>query len=82
MSGSRSSPTLPRLRVVGDLLETIAEHVLLRTRRSSRFVAETDQSRSGSVDTRAETSLHLHARAAFVSAQDLVRVDADQIHMG
>ena len=73
---------VPRLRLVIDMMETIAEHVLLRTRRSSRFVAETDQCRSGSIDFRAETSMHLHARAAFVSAQDLVRVDADQIHMG
>jgi hypothetical protein len=71
-----------KLRSMGEVVETFADHVLTRVKRSSRFIEESDQMRAGSIDHRAEGTLHLHAEVAFVTADTVVRVDADQIHMG
>ncbi len=71
-----------KLRSIGELVETLAEHVLTRAKRSSRFIEEADQLRSGEIDHRAEGTLQLQAKSAFITGETVVRVDADQIHMG
>lgn len=71
-----------KLRSIGELVETFAEHVLTRARRSSRFIEEADNLRSGEIDHRAEGTMQLQAKTAFITAETVVRVDADQIHMG
>lgn len=71
-----------RLRAVGDFFETLAEHVLTRARRSSRFVEEADQLRSGEIDHRAAGTLQVSGRTTLIAGETLVRVDAEQIHMG
>ncbi len=71
-----------RLRLVGDTLETLAERVLSRVRRSFRFVTETEQLRAGEIDHRAEQTLTLRGQTAFLTGETLVKVDAEQIHMG
>ena len=80
--GRRVSWYVSRLRSMGDLVETFAEHVLTRAKRGSRFIEGSDQMRAGDIDHRAEGTLQLQAEAAFVTADTIVRVDADQIHMG
>lgn len=81
-AGQRLTVHLSSLRVIADLVETLAERVLLRARRSTRFVTDTDQTRAGAIDHRADGPLHLHGDTAFVTGKALVRVDAAQIHMG
>lgn len=71
-----------RLRAVGDFFETLAEHVLTRAKRSSRFVEEADHLRSGEIDHRAAGTLQLAGKTTLISGETLVRVDAEQIHMG
>ena len=71
-----------KLRFVGDVLETLAERLLTRVRRSFRFVTEGEHLRAGEIDLRAEQTLMLRGQTAFVTAETLVKVDADQIHMG
>ena len=80
--GRRASWYVSRLRSMGDVVETFAEHVLTRAKRASRFIEESDQMRAGDIDHRAEGTLQLQANAAFVTADTVVRVDAEQIHMG
>lgn len=80
--GRKISWYVNKLRSLGEVVETFAEHVLTRATRSSRFIAESDQMRAGDIDHRAEGTLQLQADLAFVSADTLVRVDAEQIHMG
>ena len=80
--GRKASWYVGKLRSLGDVVETFAEHVLTRAQRASRFIAETDQMRAGDIDHRAEGTLQLQADLAFVTADTLVRVDAEQIHMG
>ena len=64
------------------MIETFAEHMLSRSRRSSLFIEESDQIRAGDIDHRAEGTLQMRAQTMFMTADTVVRVDADQIHMG
>jgi hypothetical protein len=80
--GRRVSWYVTKLRSMGEIVETFAEHVLMRAKRGSRFIEESDQMRAGEIDHRAEGTLQLQAEAAFITADTVVRVDADQIHMG
>ena len=80
--GRRANWYVAKLRSVGEMVETFAEHVLTRAKRSSRFIEESDQLRAGDIDHRAEGTLQLHAETAFITADTVVRVDAEQIHMG
>ncbi len=80
--GRRAHYYVAKIRTVGDMVETFAEHVISRVRNSSRFVEESDQVRAGDLDHRAEGTVHLRAKTMFMTADTVVRVDADQIHMG
>jgi hypothetical protein len=80
--GRKASYYVKQIRSVGDLVETFAEHVLTRTGRSSRFVEESDQLRAGDIDHRADDTLQMRAGTMLMSADGVVRVDAEQIHMG
>lgn len=71
-----------KLKVVGEALETLADRILSRARRSYRFVGEGDHLRSGTIDHRAEGTLHLRGRDALVTASTIAKVDAGQIHLG
>jgi Protein of unknown function (DUF3540) len=80
--GRKASYYVKQIRSVGDLVETFAEHVITRTSRSSRFVEESDQLRAGDIDHRADDTLQMRAGTMLMSADGVVRVDAEQIHMG
>jgi hypothetical protein len=80
--GRRINLHVAKIRSVGDMIETFAEHILTRAKRGSRFIEESDQIRAGEIDFRAEGNLQLQAETAFITADTVVRVDADQIHMG
>jgi Protein of unknown function (DUF3540) len=80
--GKRAVYYVGQIRSVTDILENFAGHILTRARNITRFVEESDQLRAGDVDHRAEGTLQLQARTAFITADKLVRMDAEQIHMG
>lgn len=80
--GRRANLYVAKIRSVGEMVETFAEHVLMRAKRSTRFVEESDQLRAGNVDHRAEATMQLQAKTTFMSAETVVRIDAEQIHMG
>jgi hypothetical protein len=80
--GRRASLLVGKIRYVGEMIETFAEHVLTRAQRSSRFIEASDQLRAGDMDHRAEGTLQMRAGTMLLSADAVVRVDADQIHMG
>jgi hypothetical protein len=80
--GRRVSLYVTMLRSVGELVETFADHVLTRARHGSRFIEGSDQIRAGDIDQRAEGNMQLQAGTQFITAETIVRVDAEQIHMG
>jgi len=80
--GRKASLFVKSIRQVGEMIETFAEHVLVRAQRGSRFIEESDQLRAGDIDHRADGTLQMRAKSMFMTADTVVRVDADQIHMG
>jgi hypothetical protein len=73
---------LAAAKIFGGVLETVAERVLLRTRHSYRVVDELDHVRCGASDHKAEGVMHIQAENTFITADNVVRVNAAQIHMG
>jgi Protein of unknown function (DUF3540) len=80
--GRKASLCVKQIRHFSEMIETFAEHVLVRAQRGSRFIEESDQLRAGDIDHRAESTLQMRAKSMFMTADTVVRVDADQIHMG
>ncbi|WP_307648339.1 DUF3540 domain-containing protein [Variovorax boronicumulans] len=69
-------------RFVGRTLETVLDRLSVLTRSSFRLTEEVEQVRAGQIDMQASESMRLHAKNTFVTSKVLVKVDAEQIHMG
>ncbi|WP_413763527.1 DUF3540 domain-containing protein [Variovorax sp. Varisp41] len=69
-------------RFVGRTCETVLDRLSVLTRSSFRLTEEVEQVRAGQIDYQAEETLRLHAKNTLVSSKGLVKVDAEQIHMG
>ncbi len=70
------------VKVVAAAIDTAVGRLTERIGRSFRTVEESDHLRANHIDYRAKEHLSLHADAALVSANELVKVDAEQIHIG
>ena len=67
---------------VAGAIETTAERVAEHARRAYRWIEDLEQIRAGRVDLRAERSVDLRGRDAFVTAERLVKMNGDQVHLG
>ena len=70
------------LKFVVGIFDTIAERISQKVKRSYRIVEEIDQVRSNQIDYRAEKNMSLKAQNALVTADELVKIEGDQIHLG
>lgn len=71
-----------KIRIVGVILDSVMERVAQRFKRSYRVVDEIDHVRSKEIDYRAEKNLSLRGQNALIDADELVRLEGDQIHLG
>ncbi|WP_411885896.1 DUF3540 domain-containing protein [Polaromonas sp. YR568] len=71
-----------RVKTVGKTFDSILERFHQRVSRSYRHVDELDQVKARQIDYQAETSLQLHAKYTLMTADELVKVDGGQIHLG
>jgi hypothetical protein len=69
-------------RFVGRTCEAVLDRLSVLTRSSFRLTEEVEQVRAGQIDYEARSTLRLHAKNTLVSSKELVKVDAEQIHMG
>lgn len=69
-------------RFVGRACEVVLDRLHLLTRSSFRITEEVEQVRAGQIDMQASRTLRLHAKNTLVTSRELVKVDAEQIHMG
>ena len=67
-----------RKTAADDALLTPAE----RVKRALRFVEDFEELRAGRIHYVARTLLTLHGRGAAVTADELVKVDGAQVHIG
>lgn len=71
-----------RVQAVAGAIDQVVSRVSQRLKNAYRFVEGLDQQRSGQLDIRAEKSAKLRAENTIVTAEELVKVDGDQIHLG
>jgi urease gamma subunit len=69
-------------KLVGSVLETVADRVQQHAKRSYRTIEEGETLRAKRIDYRTEEECSLRGRHAFVHAAELVKVTGAQIHMG
>lgn len=71
-----------KLRSVALAIDRVAERVMERVKRSYRTVEELDRVDARQIDYAARHMMSLRAENAVVTAQQLVKVDGAQIHVG
>ncbi|WP_395316134.1 DUF3540 domain-containing protein [Variovorax sp. UC74_104] len=69
-------------RFVGRACEVVLDRLHLLTRSSFRLTEEIEQVRAGQIDMQSSSTMRLHAKNTLVTSKELVKVDAEQIHMG
>lgn len=74
--------TVGRMRMVGKVLETVADRIVQMARNTLRMVDEIEQVRVGHLDCKATDTVRIHGQHTIVTGKELVKVDASQIHMG
>lgn len=80
--GSVLRAELVKLRVVAEQCDSLFERAVQRVKSSYRFVAEIDQVRAKQVDMVAKDAVRVHAGNAVVTAEELVKIDGEQVHIG
>ena len=70
------------VRLVAETIESVVDTVIQKA--TNAFVAITDlwQVKAGRVSCRAESSLHFKSRNAILKADEDMKIDGDQIHLG
>lgn len=80
--GRELTASIGKVKLVGNIFESMFQRVSHFAGQSTRTVEGVDQLRSGTVDFRAERSLSLQGSEIIATAKTLVKVDGGQIHIG
>jgi hypothetical protein len=70
------------VKVAAQVIDSVADRVRQSVKRAYRIVSELDQLKAQRVDWKAEKTMHLHGENTVVTADGLVKVDGEHIHMG
>jgi Protein of unknown function (DUF3540) len=73
---------LDRVKLVAHTFDAVLDRLSQRVRNAFRDVEETDQVRAERIDYTATSTMSLHAENAVVTAEQLVKIDGEQIHLG
>ncbi|MBR0660361.1 DUF3540 domain-containing protein [Neoroseomonas oryzicola] len=79
---TRTEAHLGRVGLFAEAIETIAQRIIGRFRRSFRFVEEGEQLRARDIDQRASGHVNLKGETITVQGGALVKLRSDQIHLG
>jgi len=80
--GSKVLAELTETRLRGTIFDKVFERVSEKVQRSFRRVEEIDQLTAKQVDYKAEHTMSLRSENMVATAQELVKVDGEQIHFG
>jgi len=73
---------LERVKAFASSIDTVAERISQRVKRCYRTVEQYDHVRAERLDYKAKRTMSLHGQNAIMTAQQLVKVDGEQIHVG
>lgn len=82
VTAGRTDASLGRIALLAEAIETIAQRIVGRFRRSIRIVEDSDQVRARDIDQRATGHMHMRGDAVTLQGSALVKLRADQIHLG
>jgi hypothetical protein len=82
LAGERILANAKKSTIVGQVVEAIADVAAQRFKRAFRHVTEVDQLRAGHVDYQVDKALRIHSENAFVTAEQIVKLDGENIHLG
>ncbi|MBR0681733.1 DUF3540 domain-containing protein [Roseomonas eburnea] len=82
VTARKADANLGRASLVAEAIESLAERIIGRFRRSYRFIEESEQLRARDIDQRASGHLHLRGETANLQAGVLVKLHGSQIHLG
>lgn len=71
-----------QVKVLAATVDSFCERWSQRAKRSYRSVEEIDQVRAGYIDYAAEGNAHIRAENTLITGLDLVKLNAEQIHVG
>lgn len=71
-----------RVKGVLGMVDTVLERLSQRVKRSYRIVEELDLTRAKQVDIRAAETFNVRGRNTFMTAEELVKMQGEQIHLG
>lgn len=80
--GSSLTSEVSRMRVVAESVDSLVERVHQRWKRAYRFIEDREQVKAKHLDYRAEQTARIHAENAVMTADDLVKLDGKQVHIG
>jgi hypothetical protein len=80
--GAELFAEVAKLDLTAGTFHALVDRVTSRVKRSFRTVEELDQLKAHRIDHAAEESLSLHGRNAMLTAEELIKLDGDQVHIG
>jgi Protein of unknown function (DUF3540) len=72
---------IAKVKLLAQSLDSVLERVSMRVKRSYRKVEEFEQLRTARLDYVVENEMSLHAENAIISAEEVVKIDAEQIRL-
>jgi hypothetical protein len=81
-AGAVLSSCVDSVKLAANTLDAVIDRWTQRVRQSLRRVEELDQVKAGQIDHSAQDTLSLHGNNTMLTANQLVRVDGKQIHVG
>jgi hypothetical protein len=80
--GRRIDTEVERIKLAARAIDSAVDRVSARVKRSFRTVEEMEQVRAKELDIVVEGNASIHGENALVSADKLVKVDGEQVHLG
>ena len=81
-SGEEARVAVFGIRVIGRLYEAVVDRLVHLSKSAFRMTEGMDQVHAGQLDYRATEMARLHGKNTVITARDLIKTDAKQIHMG
>jgi hypothetical protein len=82
LAGGSAHVNLESAKTVVSFADQVFERLSTNAKRVYRYIEELDLTRAHQIEVRAETTAHIRSKQTFMTSDDLVKVEADQIHLG
>ena len=80
--GAFAHASLARVKLVAGVLESVAERLIQKAKRSYRVIEESEHVKAGNLDFLVRKMLSLKGKYSMITAKEDVKIDAQRIHIG